>query len=75
MANRISGLNVGLAVESPLGTSLLPERGTAHWHAATERDREAVRRAAEVCRENGVTQCVSIHTNIFGITAQLSMFG
>jgi L-galactose dehydrogenase len=47
--------NIGLIAASPLGTSLLTERGAADWHPATEEDRAVVRRAANFCKENGTS--------------------
>ena len=47
--------NVGLVGASPLGTSLLTERGAADWHPATKNDRAVVRRAVDFCKEHGTS--------------------
>jgi aryl-alcohol dehydrogenase-like predicted oxidoreductase len=46
---------VGLINGSPFGSALLTERGPADWHPASPEQRAVFRRAAEFCREQGVS--------------------
>lgn len=51
----IKKTNVGLVGASPLGSSLLTERGAADWHPAGENDRATVKRAVSFCKEHGTS--------------------
>ena len=46
---------VGVINGSPFGSGLLTDRGPASWHPASSEDRSVFRRAADFCRNAGVS--------------------